>query len=357
MRRTILFATLLLTLGAGLGACSGDSPTTSASTSGSASAISSEPTSAPGGTLLIYSGRQEALIAPIIAGFEADTGIDVDVRYGDTAQLAAQLIEEGDRTDADVFFSQDGGALGALDKRDALAALPQATLDRVPAQFRADDGSWIGTSGRSRVIVYDPSQLTEEQVPDSVLDLTDPKWKGKIGIAPTNASFISFVTGMRVLKGEDVARAWLEGIKANEAQTFDNNIAVLNAAEDGLISVGLINHYYWYEQVAEEGLDAVPARLKFLSGGDPGALINVAGVGILKGSDQASAAQRFVEYLVSDSAQRVFSLTLKEYPLVDGVALPADLPALGTLDAPEINLSQLDDIEATLALFNDVGLV
>ncbi|MGQ0624274.1 MAG: iron ABC transporter substrate-binding protein [Sporichthyaceae bacterium] len=355
MRRTVLLAALLVTLGGGLGACSGESSPI-ASSSGSPPGASATAAS-DGGTLLIYSGRQEALIAPIIAGFEADTGIDVDVRYGDTAQLAAQLIEEGERTDADVFFSQDGGALGALDKRDALAMLPQATLDRVPAQYRADDGSWIGTSGRSRVIVYDPKQLTQDQVPDSVFDLTDPSWKGKVGIAPTNASFISFVTAMRVLKGEDVARAWLEGIKANEPQTFDNNIAVLNAAEDGLISVGLINHYYWYEQVAEEGLDAVPARLKFLSDGDVGALINVAGVGILKGSDQMSAAQRFVDYLVSESAQRVFSLTLKEYPLIEGVALPADLPALGTLNAPTINLSQLDDIEATLTLFNDVGLV
>ena len=306
--------------------------------------------------LVVYSGRQEQLVGPLIERFERQTGVDVSVRYGNTAQLAAQLLEEGDRTSADVYFSQDGGALGALSKGGMLEPLPQPLLAKIPASFRADDGRWVGTSGRVRVIVYDPKQLGEQEVPGSVFELTDPKWKGKVGIAPSNASFEAFITAIRVLHGDAKARQWLQGMRANGVQTFDNNVAILNAAEDGVIALGLINHYYWYEQVAEEGLDKVPARLKFLSSNDPGALINVAGVGILRGSDHAAEARRFVEYLLSPDAQRFFANETKEYPLIAGVPTAAGLPPLNSLQSPKIDLSDLDALEQTLAMIEQAGL-
>jgi iron(III) transport system substrate-binding protein len=306
--------------------------------------------------LVIYSGRQEQLVGPLIDRFERQTGVEVSVRYGNTAQLAAQLLEEGDRTKADVYFSQDGGALGALAKGDMLEPLPQPLLAKVPASYRADDGRWVGTSARSRVVVYDPKQVSEKDVPDSVFELTDPKWKGKVGIAPSNASFEAFVTAIRVLHGDDRARRWLQGMRANGAQTFDNNVAILNAAEDGVIALGLINHYYWYEQVAEEGIGKVPARLKFLPGGDPGALINVAGAGLLRGSDQAAEARRFVEYLLSPDAQRFFAAETKEYPLIEGIPLASGLPPLKDLQSPKIDLSDLDTLEQTLQLIEQAGL-
>jgi iron(III) transport system substrate-binding protein len=306
--------------------------------------------------LVVYSGRQQQLVGPLIERFEKQSGIEVSVRYGNTAQLAAQLLEEGKRTKADVYFSQDGGALGALGKRDLLAALPEAVLDRVPAKFRARDGRWVGTSARARVIVYDPKQLAEKDVPDSVFDLTDPRWKGKIGLAPSNASFEAFVTAMRLLQGADATRKWLAGIKANEPQLFDNNVAILNAAEDGLISMGLINHYYWYEQVAEEGIDKVPARLKFLPGDDPGSLVNVAGAAVLDGSDHAAEAQRFVEFLLSEESQEYFAEETKEYPVVAGVPATAGLPPLETLQSPDLDLSDLDSLEQTLQMIEEAGL-
>jgi iron(III) transport system substrate-binding protein len=306
--------------------------------------------------LVIYSGRQEQLVGSLIEQFEKASGIDVSVRYGNTAQLAAQLLEEGDRTKADVFFSQDGGALGALAKAGRLATLPQPVLDKVPAAFRAEDGTWTGASGRARVIVYDPKQVPAAEVPDSVFALTDPKWKGKVGIAPSNASFETFVTAIRVLKGDDVARKWLADMKANDVKTYDNNVAILNATEDGVLGLGLINHYYWYEQVAEEGLDKVPARLKFLPGGDPGALVNVAGVGVLKGSDRSEQANRFAEYLLSPDAQQYFSQKTKEYPLVAGTPMPKDLPPLTGLQSPKIDLADLDTLEQTLTMIEQAGL-
>ena len=306
--------------------------------------------------LVIYSGRQEGLVKPVIDRFQEETGIEVSVRYGNTAQLAAQLIEEGDGTPADVFFSQDGGALGALGRNGRLEPLSQQVLDRVPATYRADDGTWVGTSGRSRVIVYNPEELPEAEVPDSIYDLTDPAWKGKVGISPSNASFESFVTAIRVIDGDEKAKQWLADMKANDVQTFDNNILILNAVKEGLFPIGLINHYYWYEQVAEEGMDKMVARLKFLPGGDPGALVNVAGVAVLKGSDRADQARRFAEYLLNDESQKFFAEHTKEYPLVDGVAPVSDLPALDSLEAPDIDLSDLDTLDETIRMIQDAGL-
>jgi iron(III) transport system substrate-binding protein len=306
--------------------------------------------------LVVYSGRQEALVQPVVDDFQAETGIEVSVRYGNTAQLAAQIIEEGDRTKADVYFSQDGGALGALTKEGMLAELPAQVLDLVDPRYRADDGTWIGTSARARVIVYDPDQLAEEEVPDSVFELTDPQWKGKVGISPSNASFEAFVTAMRVLHGEDTAREWLEAMAANDVQLFDNNVLILNAAEDGVIALGLINHYYWYEQVAEEGLEAVPARLKFLPGGDPGALVNVAGVGVLAGSDRHDDAVSFVEYLLGEDAQTYFAQDTKEYPLIEGIPPAEGLPPLDSLQSPDIDLSDLGTLEETLQMIEEAGL-
>ncbi|MFN2497392.1 MAG: iron ABC transporter substrate-binding protein [Pseudonocardiaceae bacterium] len=306
--------------------------------------------------LIIYSGRQEALVGPLIERFRQQTGIATSVRYGNTAQLAAQLLEEGEATPADVFFSQDGGALGALAQAGRLEQLPPEVLNTVPARFRARDGSWLGTSGRARVIVYDPRQVPEQDVPDSVFELTDPRWRGKVGIAPSNASFETFVTAMRVLRGDDVARQWLAGLRANDVQTFDNNVLILQATQDGVVQLGLINHYYWYEQVAERGAAAVSTRLKFLPGGDPGALVNVAGVGILRGSDHATQARRFVEFLLSEQSQAYFAQETKEYPLVAGVPAVAELPPLESLQSPQIDLSDLNSLEQTLKMIEDAGL-
>ncbi len=306
--------------------------------------------------LVIYSGRQKALVDPLIERFTQQTGIATSVRYGDTAQLAAQLLEEGAATPADVYFSQDGGALGALGQAGRLEQLPQGVLDKVPARFRADDGSWIGTSGRARVIVYDPRQVPEQDVPDSVFELTEPRWRSKVGIAPSNASFGAFVTAMRVLRGDDATRAWLRGMRANDVQSFDNNLLILKAAEDGVVQLGLINHYYWYEQVAEKGAAAVPTRLKFLPGSDPGSLVNVAGAGILRGSDHSAQARQFVEFLLTEQSQSYFAQQTKEYPLVAGVPAIADLPPLESLQSPQIDLSDLNALEQTLKMISDAGL-
>ena len=309
-------------------------------------------------TLVIYSGRNEKLVKPLLDKLEKAVGTDVDVRYGDSAELAAQILEEGDRTKAGLFFSQDAGALGALSREGMLRKLPSDTLDEVDEAYRGSGGDWVGLSGRVRVIAYNPDQVGEDEVPDSVFDVVKPEWKGKVGFAPTNASFQAFVTGMRVLKGDDATREWLEELKANGAKTYAHNLATLDAVEAGEVSLGLVNHYYWYERVAEKGEDKVNSRLHFLPGEDPGALINVAGAGILKDSGQGETAQKAVDYLLSKEAQTYFADRTKEYPLAAGVTSSVeDLPAFESLESPDIDLGKLESLQETLAMLRDVGLV
>lgn len=344
MRRPLgLAAALALVLG--LAACSDDADP------------AAEESDAPDpSALVVYSGRNENLVAPLLEQFSTDTGVEVSVRYGDTAALAAQVLEEGDRTEADVFLAQDAGALGSLQQAGVLTALPAETLDKVADEFRSDDGSWVGLSGRVRVMLYDPEQVPEDDLPPSVFELTDPQWSGKVAIAPTNASFQAFVTAMRVLNGDDVTREWLEGMVANDVQRFDNNVAILDAVDDGVVAAGLANHYYWFEREAEVGADAINARMHMFLAGDPGALVNVAGVGVLDGTDHAEDAQTLVDYLLDEKAQTYFAETTKEYPLVEGVEPVAGLVPLDEIESPEVDLSDLDDLQGTLTMLQEVGL-
>ncbi|MGR4881209.1 iron ABC transporter substrate-binding protein [Streptomyces sp. LARHCF249] len=306
--------------------------------------------------LVIYSGRNEKLVKPLLDDLEKAVGTTVAVRYGESAELAAQIQEEGGKTKAGLFFSQDAGALGALSGKGLLEKLPQESLDKVDAAFRGGAGDWVGTSGRVRVLAYHPGQVAK--VPDSVHDLVKPEWKGKVGYVPTNASFQAFVTGMRVLEGDDATRAWLKGLKANEPKVYDNNLKVLDAVGKGEVSLGLINHYYWYERVAEKGEGKVGAKIHFLPGGDPGALVNVAGVGIVKGTDQGAAAQKAVDFLLSEKAQKYFADDTKEYPLAAGVQSSVkNLPPLASLEAPEIDLGKLESLQETLKMLQDAGMV
>jgi iron(III) transport system substrate-binding protein len=303
----------------------------------------------------VYSGRNEKLVGPLFKQFEAKTGIKVKARYGDSAELAATIGEEGDNSPADVFFSQDAGALGAVENAGLLTALPQTLLDRVDARWRDPRGRWVGTSGRSRVVAYSTERLKPSELPSSILDFTDEKWKGRIGFAPPNASFQAFVSAMRVDVGDARTKEWLEAIKRNKPTLLDNNIQTEEAIAAGEIDVGFVNHYYVYELRAEHG--EFPVANHFLGEGDPGALVNVAGAGILKSGD-AEAGRQLIEFLLGTEGQRYFAEKTFEYPLVAGVAPPQGLPALTDLQGPDIELGDLGGkLESTLQMLDDVGLV
>lgn len=332
------------------------SPATSTDASPAASAAAESTSTTLNSGLTIYSGRNEELIGELIKQYQDQTGVTINVKYGDTAELAATILEEGDNSPADLFFAQDAGALGALAKEDRLAALPDELLTKVDERFRSPEGEWIGVSGRARVVVFNTKTLTETDMPESIMGFTDPKWKGRLGWAPTNGSFQAFVTALRVLKGEDQARQWLEGIKANEPKVYDGNSAVVKAVGAGEIDAGFVNHYYLFRELKEQG-ETFGARNYFLKNGDPGALINVAGAGVLKTSKNPVAAGNFVNFLLSPAAQQYFAEKTYEYPLVQGIEPSAALPALSEIQTPNLDLSKLDDLQGTLKLLEDVGIL
>ena len=363
-RPTTLFA--LLAIGLLVGACSSSGgsaspvetaePSASAATTPSAEASAAPSASALTGTLRIYSGRSESLVGPLVDRFRQESGLDVEVKYAGTSELTATILEEGDASPADVFFAQDGGALGALAAEGRLSPLPASTLELVDRRFRSPDGLWVGVSGRARVVVYDTRVLAEDDLPTSILDYADPTWKGKIGWAPTNASFQAFVTAFRVLQGDQAAKTWLEAIQANEPKVYEGNDAVLAAVAAGEVQVGFINHYYLMGQLAEQGED-FPVRNHFLPNGDVGALVNVAGAGVLTTSSNPAAAQAFVDFLLTDESQAYFAEETYEYPLVSGIEADPRLVPLSDIDSPDVDLSDLADLEGTLRLIQEAGVL
>lgn len=307
-------------------------------------------------TLTVYSGREEELVGPLLAQFEEDEGIDLEVRYGDSAELAAQLLEEGEASPADIFFSQDAGALGVVADEGLLSPIENAILERVDHQFRSQEGLWVGTSGRARVAVYNTQELAEEDLPDSIEDFTDESWRGRIGFPPTNSSFQAFVAAMIDAQGAQATLAFLEGLQSNEPELFEENSDVVRAVAAGTIDVGFVNHYYIYEVSAEEG--DIPVANHFFTNGDPGALINAAGVGVLATSDQADATETFVDYLTGDKGQRYFAEETFEYPVARGLEPNADLLTLDQIQSPDIDLSELGErLPQALDLLAQVGFL
>jgi iron(III) transport system substrate-binding protein len=330
---------------------------TTPTTNGSSTQEPSEDptTEGPSGEITIYSGRAEELVGPIIERFEEETGVSVRVRYGSTPELAAAILEEGSRSPADIYLGQDAGSVGVLSQNGMFSELPESILSRVPSEFSAGDGTWVGLSGRLRVVVYNTDIHSEEALPDSILDYTDPAWSGKIGWAPTNASFQSFVTAMRVHLGEDVAREWLEGIVANNPAVFSGNGAILTAVANGEVEVGFVNHYYLGARLRDEG-EGFKARNYYFTNGDIGGLMNVAGVGVLKSSSNVEAAHAFIEFMLSEEAQSYFAEETFEIPLIEGVAPPADfVPEVGSVVPVDVDLTSLGDLEATVELLQSVG--
>lgn len=348
MRTGMQFAPYAL-LGAALvvSACS-DKASSASATNGA--------TTASAARITVYSGRSEKLVGPILAAFQKETGITLDVRYGETAALATLILEEGWRSPATVFLAQDVGAVGALTERGLLAPLPDDVLARVPEKYRAVKKTWVGVTGRARTIVYAPSRTKEDQLPASVLDLTRPEWKGKVGWAPKNASFQVFVTGMRKHLGDEATGKWLSEMKANGTRDYAKNGAIVQAVAAGEIELGLVNHYYLYQFLAEN--PKLDAKNHFTAPGDAGSLVNTSAIAVLASASPAAkeAGIELAKYLLSDATQATFAKETHEYPLVEGVAPPAGLEPLAKLQPPALDLSELGDLEGTLALLKKSGV-
>ena len=316
-----------------------------------------EPTQQRDRTLTVYSGRSQSLVHPLLEAFGEATGIDIRVKYASSASTAATLLEEGDNTPADVVFLQDPGSLGSLAAEGMLANLPQETLDKVDSRLRDPNGRWVGTSGRARTIIYNTEAINPDtDLPNSILEFTGEEWRGRVGWAPRNGSFQSFVTALRLQLGEATAREWLEGMRGNDAQEYPNNTSIVQAAANGEVDVGFVNHYY-LERFLEEYGEDFQARNYYIGNGDPGALVLVAGAGILEASDDKATALEFVEFLLSQPAQQYFTSDVKEYPVAAGVEPEGDLPPIESLDPPDVDLGRLSDLQGTIDLLREVGVL
>ena len=306
------------------------------------------------GELTIYSGRSETLVGPMIQQFSQATGVKTSVKYAKTPQLAATLLEEGDNTPADVFFAQDPGGLAAVEHM--LTPLPSNILDRVPQWASSPTGRWVGLSGRARTVVYNTEVLTPADLPTDIYGFVDPKWKGRIGWAPTNASFQTMVTAMRSIWGEEKTGWWLAGIQANQAKTYPKNTPIVAAVGSGEIDVGFVNHYYLHRFLAEEG-ESFAARNYHPKAGGPGAIVMVAGAGILKQTDNPITAERFLDFMLSQVAQEFFANKTFEYPLAEGVTQNPALVPLSQIPNPGLTVDRLSDLKGTQELLRRSGLL
>ena len=307
-------------------------------------------------SLTIYSGRSEELIGPLLERFTEDTGISVGVRYGSTAQLAALLAEEGDQSPADIFISQDAGALGAVQAAGLFTDIDDYILERVAPAYRSREGQWVGLSGRARVVVYNTDALDASDLPQSILEFTEPEWRGRVAWAPTNGSFQAWVTALRVGEGEDGARAWLEGMRANDAPEFPGNSAIVEAVGRGEVDAGLVNHYYVHRFKQEHGQNAAVENYHLPEKG-PGNLAMISGAGVLETARNEANAHAFLRYLLSAQAQAYFAHQTFEYPMVQAIPIHEALTPLAEIQTPEANMDDLLDLQATLSLLRELGVV
>ncbi|GBD22919.1 Fe(3+)-binding periplasmic protein [bacterium HR29] len=351
-----------LALFAAVAACGDDgepTPTpqpTSPAATATQGAATPEPTPTVGGTLVVYAGRGQNLVEPLVQQFEKDTGIDVELKFGSDAQMLATLQEEGDRSPADVFWANTAGALGRASSLGLLAPLDDELLS-LPAAFVPDSRSWLPVTMRLRVLAYHPDRLKPEQLPKSILDL--PRFarenglQGRIGWTPTYSSFQDMLAGIIAVHGEEAARQWLEEMKALQPKAYPSNPAMLEAMRAGEIDLASTNHYY----VVRFQRAGYSIAMTQFEQGDPGNLALVTGAGILKTAKNVPAARAFLQYLLSEKAQQYFVGNIGEYPLIEEVVPDPRLLPLeqAVRQGPSIQLEQLP-LERALQLLREAGL-
>jgi iron(III) transport system substrate-binding protein len=351
-RKTFASLSLLILLAASVALAACGSSSTSSSTSSSASG-----TTSPGTTITLYNGQHEQTTSLLVAGFEKQTGIKVKVRSDDEDVLGNQIIQEGSSSPADVFYTENTPVLEDLQEKGLLSPVSASTLAAVPSKYSSPQGDWVGVSARVSVLVYNTSQIKASELPSSILELEQPKWKGKIGFAPSETDFQPLVTAITKLDGEAAAEKWLEGIQAN-AKVYPDNETVVAQVNNGESTVGIINHYYWYRLRDEVGQSHVHSALHYYVPHDPGYLLNVSGAAVLKSSKQQAAAQKFVAFLVSKQGQEILAHSHSyEYPLGSGVLTAAPLKPFDQLQPAPITIADLGNGHAPLELEQKLGLL
>jgi iron(III) transport system substrate-binding protein len=311
-----------------------------------------------GATLTLYSAQHEQVVDMLTGMFTKETGIKVLLREGEGPDIAAQILQEGADSPADVFFTENSPELILLDEKGLLAPVAPATLAKIPTGDSAADGNWLGVLARENVLDFNPAMISERDLPRSLLDLAKPAWAGKLGIAPSDADFLPLVSAVADIAGKPAALAWLQGLKAN-AKIYEDDESVVAAVARGDVSVGIVNNYYWARLETDLGPQKIDSKLYHFKGGDIGGLINISGAAVLKSSKNQAAAQRFLAFLASDAAQAALGQSEVdfEYPLAPGVAPNKLLTPFATLQPPEISPAKLGDDQEAGMLLQQAGLI
>jgi iron(III) transport system substrate-binding protein len=323
-----------------------------------APAASQSPAASPAANvrLTFYNAQHEDLVQAMIAGFTAETGIPVDIRSGKDFELANQIVQEGAQSPADVFITENSPAMQIVDAKGLFASIDKTTLSQVPARFSPSTGNWMGVAARSTVMVYNTSLLPASSLPASIMDLSAPEWRGKVGIAPAGADFQAIVSAVLAVKGPAAAQEWLKGLKAN-ANVYSGNGAILRAVNNGEIPAGVIYHYYWYKDQAESGANSSNTELYIFPNQDAGAFISISGIGVLKSSKHPREAQMLVAYMTGPAGQKILAdSTALEYTLNSEVPSNARLKPLNSINAPEVDIAKLNGPEV-IDLMQEAGLL
>ncbi len=303
--------------------------------------------------LVIYNAQHEQLMDEVVAAFTDETGIDVEMRNGSDLELANQLLAEGQASKADVFLTENSPAMSLVQSKGLFTEVDAAAQANIPDQFRPDDNSWTGFAARETVLVYNTDALDESELPASLLDLAEPKWKGRVAFSPTGADFQAIVAGVLHLEGEQATRAWLSGLKEN-GTVLDGNNVVLEAVNSGQVDAGVIYHYYWYRDQEESGANSDNSALHYFGNQDPGAFLSVSGAGVLANGAHGADAQAFLEFLTGPTGQQIVAESYAlEYPLNPDVEIRT-VPPLAELEAPVVDVSDLDSAKV-VELMQETG--
>jgi len=307
-------------------------------------------------TLTLYNAQHEDLVTAMVAGFTRDTGIQVDVRSGRDFELANQIVQEGAASPADLFITENSPAMQVVQSEGLFAPADEAALGQVPPQFAPSTRDWVGVAARATVLVYNPSLLSSENLPTSIMDLSGSEWRDRVGVAATGADFQAIVSAVFALRGSEATSKWLHGLKDN-ARIYSGNGAVMRAVNAGEIPAGIIYHYYWYKDRAESGANSSNAELYFFPNQDPGGFVSVSGLGVLKSSQHPREAQMLLRYMTGTAGQQILAdSTALEYTVNGAVPANPQLKPLSELSPPNVDTAKLNGPEV-IQLMQDAGLL
>ncbi|MDT3376616.1 iron ABC transporter substrate-binding protein [Labrys neptuniae] len=292
--------------------------------------------------ITVYNAQHESLTKAWAEAFTKETGIKVTLRNGGDTELGNQLVQEGDKSPADVFLTENSPAMVLVDNAKLFAPLSTETLAEVPEAFKPSHGRWIGIAARTTVFAYNKTKLTEDKLPKSLLDLADPAWKGRWGAAPAGADFQAIVSALLALKGEEATATWLKGMKAN-VKPFKKNGIAMKGVNDGEVEGAIIYQYYWFGDQAKTGENSKNVALHYFRNQDPGAFVSISGGGVLASSKHKKEAEAFVKWIAGKGGQEILKTgTSFEYAVGKDAASNPKLVPLADLNAPKLDPAQLN---------------